>query len=136
MLHLVQAMLSINVAVLIYKLQVWMQKIVVRHVALLLKIKSAAKNNAIRHDVPNHALQVNCNVFTCVHYSDGLCEADSICVDSENQETKDKNQTLCETFRKKRLWLPCIITIKKYPCQLLTDRDIAIIISFLLFDVN
>ena len=43
--------------------------------------KSAAKNNAIRHDVPNHALQVNCNVFTCVHYSDGLCEADSICVD-------------------------------------------------------
>ena len=37
MLHLVQAMLSINVAVLIYKLQVWMQKIVVRHVALLLK---------------------------------------------------------------------------------------------------
>ncbi|MEI3552538.1 MAG: DUF1540 domain-containing protein [Acutalibacteraceae bacterium] len=40
-------------------------------------------------------MQVNCNVFTCVHYSDGLCEADSICVDSENQETKDKNQTLC-----------------------------------------
>ena len=29
--------------------------------------KSAAKNNAIRHDVPNHALQVNCNVFTCVN---------------------------------------------------------------------
>ena len=43
MLHLVQAMLSINVAVLIYKLQVWMQKIVVRHVALLLKIKVLQK---------------------------------------------------------------------------------------------
>lgn len=68
--------------------------------------KSAAKNNAIRHDVPNHALQVNCNVFTCVHYSDGLCEADSICVDSENQETKDKNQTLCETFRKRDCGCP------------------------------
>ena len=63
--------------------------------------KSAAKNNAIRHDVPNRALQVNCNVFTCVHYSDGQCVADSICVDSENQETRDKSQTLCETFRKK-----------------------------------
>ncbi|MFQ9440261.1 MAG: DUF1540 domain-containing protein [Acutalibacteraceae bacterium] len=51
-------------------------------------------------------MQVNCNVFTCVHYSDGLCEADSICVDSENQETKDKNQTLCETFRKKDCGCP------------------------------
>ena len=58
--------------------------------------KSVAKNNAIRHDVPNHALQVNCNVFTCVHYS----------VDSENQETKDKHQTLCETFRKRDCGCP------------------------------
>ena len=71
-----------------------------------IKLNNPAKNNAIRHDVPNHALQVNCNVFTCVHYSDGLCEADSICVDSENQETKDKNQTLCETFRKRDCGCP------------------------------
>ena len=33
-------------------------------------------------------------------------KADSICVDSENQETKDKNQTLCETFRKKDCGCP------------------------------
>lgn len=63
--------------------------------------KGAAQNNAIRHDVPNAALQVNCNVFTCAHYSDGRCAASSICVDSENHDAKDKEQTLCETFRKK-----------------------------------
>lgn len=63
--------------------------------------RSAAKNNVVRHDVPNQAVQVNCNVFTCIHYSDGQCEAKSISVESENNNTQDKCQTLCETFRKR-----------------------------------
>ncbi len=63
--------------------------------------KSAAATNAVRHDVPNHALHVNCNVFTCTHYCDGHCEANSICVDSPQNQASDKTQTLCQTFCKK-----------------------------------
>lgn len=59
--------------------------------------KDRAFTNAIRHDVPNSALDVGCSACNCAFNEEGRCHADSVCVQGCGAEIS--GQTECSTFR-------------------------------------